>query len=391
MFERWFKFDFNVAKSALILGPRRSGKTTLLKARFPDFSYSTLDDLDAMSWAEKDPKGFVQSLGTAFIIDEIQRSPRLTVAVKHAVDNLGARALLTGSSSIGLLDATADSLAGRISIRHLPTACWGEDVGPPQHGLLRVAAVIPVLAEGRRLLEEAILFGQFPEILCQEKRDLKRQILLNYRDTYFTRDLMQLANIENLDALLAIFHHLARSIGSTLDVSNFAREAGVSFPTAKKYLGTLLQSQLCFKLYGYQSGPAKRFVKSAKTYFADTGILQSLSVKLSEGQWLENFVLAELEKRRKLGLLPCERFYFYKSVGGQEIDLVFEIGDTVYAIEIKSATRPAAADLRNLKDFARQLDKPCRTLLFYRGDELRMVDGVQLVPIAALYRCGELQ
>ncbi len=59
MFERWFKFDFNVAKSALILGPRRSGKTTLLKARFPDFSYSTLDDLDAMSWAEKDPKMFM--------------------------------------------------------------------------------------------------------------------------------------------------------------------------------------------------------------------------------------------------------------------------------------------------------------------------------------------
>ncbi|MBM3297179.1 MAG: ATP-binding protein, partial [Candidatus Aminicenantes bacterium] len=241
MFERWIKFDFGVTKGVLILGPRRSGKTTLLKGRFHDFTYSTLDDLDALSWADKDPKGFVQSLGSAFIIDEIQRSPRLTVAVKYAIDNLGARALLTGSSSIGLLDSAADSLAGRISLCHLPTACWGEDAGPPQHGLLGAPAAYPVLAEGRRLLEEAILYGQFPEILCQTINESKRQILLNYRDTYFTRDLMQMSNIENLDALLAIFHHLARSIGSTLEVSNFAREAGVSFPTAKKYLGTLLQ------------------------------------------------------------------------------------------------------------------------------------------------------
>jgi len=199
-----------------------------------------------------------------------------------------------------------------------------------------------------------------------------------------------MSNIENLDALLAIFHHLARSIGSTLEVSNFAREAGVSFPTAKKYLGTLLQSQLCFKLYGYHGGPAKRFMKSAKTYFADTGIMQSLSVRLSEGQWLENFVLAELEKRRKLNLIACERFYYYKSVGGHEVDLVFEIGETVYAAEIKSATRLSVGDLRNLKEFAGQMQRLCRLLLFYRGDEHRMMDGVQLVPVAALYRCRGL-
>ncbi len=83
---------------------------------------------------------------------------------------------------------------------------------------------------------------------------------------------MQLSNIENLDGLLAVFHHIHRSIGSHLEISNFARESGLSHPTAKKYLNALLQSQLTFKLYGYQYGPAKRFVKAAKTYVADTGI-----------------------------------------------------------------------------------------------------------------------
>lgn len=391
MFERWLSLNFDVNSSALILGPRRAGKTTLLRRRFPSYAYSTLDDLDALSWAEKDPKGFIQSLGKNFIVDEIQRCPKLTVAVKYAIDHLAARALLTGSSSIGLLDSAADSLAGRVSMNYLPTACWGEDAGPPKHNLLAGSPSFELLIQGRRQLDEAIRFGHFPEVLSQKTSEFKKQVLLNYRDTYFTRDLMQLANIENLDALLAIFHHLARSLGSSLDISGFAREAGVSFVTAKKYLGTLMQSQLCFKLYAYQGGPAKRFVKTAKTYFADTGILQGLSVRLSEGQWLENFVLAELEKRRKLKLIPCDRFYYYRSAGGREVDLVFEVDDTVYAAEIKCNTNPSAGDLRNLREFAAQLKQPCKTMFFYRGDEYRTQDGVQLIPASALYRCGGLK
>ncbi len=388
MFERWLPIDFNLTAGILILGPRRCGKTTLLRSRFPDFNYSTLDDLDALAWAQRDPKGFVQSLGQAFIIDEIQRCPKLTIAVKYVLDNLGARALLTGSSAIGLLDSAADSLAGRIAIRHLPTACWGEELGPAESGLLQTLDPFSRLVEGQRRLEEAMAYGQFPEVLTQPQPDLKREILQHYRNSYFTRDLMQLANIENLDALLTLFHHLARSIGSALDVSHFAREAGISFATAKKYLGTLQQSQLSFKLYSYQSGPAKRFMKSAKTYFVDTGILQSLSIKLSEGQWLENFVMAEFEKRRRLGLIPCDRLYYYRSVGGSEVDLVFEISDTVFAVEVKSSVNPDSGDVRNLRDFARQIKRPCRTILLYRGAETRLLDGVELIPIAALFRAG---
>src|SRR5512137_1895549 len=130
MFDRWLRLK---GSSALVLGPRRCGKTTLLRMRFPDWAYTTLDDLDLLALAKKDPKGFVSRLGPRAIIDEIQRLPALTVAVKHAIDNEGARVLMTGSSSIGLLDAAADSLAGRVDVVSLPTACWGEDAGPPTH------------------------------------------------------------------------------------------------------------------------------------------------------------------------------------------------------------------------------------------------------------------
>ena len=384
MFERWLELPSY--RSYLIVGPRRSGKTTLLKHRYPEWPYATLDDLDYLDWAKRDAKGLITHLGKKAIIDEIQRLPMLTVAVKYAVDNEKARFLMTGSSTLGLLDAAADSLAGRIDIVSLPTACWGEELGDPTHSVLHDQATPPQIKEANRSFPGAMTYGQFPEVLLQEKDGDKHEVIVNYRNTYFTRDLMQLSNIENLDGLLAVLQHLARSLGSHLEVSNFAREAGISHPTTKKYLNALHQAQLTFKLYGYQFGPAKRYIKAVKTYFVDNGIILSLNTGASAGQLLENFVLAEFEKRRKLGMIRTDQFYYYKSAGGREIDLVFEEDNTVYAIEIKSTRRPAPRDLHNLAQFSDRLNRPVRRYLIYQGEEYRTIDNVHLLPVAALFR-----
>jgi len=384
MFTRWI--DLPTEKSVLLLGPRRSGKTTLLKERFPDFAYATLDDLDNLDWARSDPKGFVQSLGKQAIIDEIQRHPLLTVAVKFAIDEEDARFLMTGSSSAGLLDASADSLAGRIDIRALTTACWGEDAGPPTHRIFEEKAPLKQLMLAQRQLAEARQYGQFPEVLNATSVQDKAEILRNYRDTYFTRDLMMLANLDNLDGLMALYHHLTRSIGSLLETSNLAREAGISFPTAKKYLNSLIQSQLVFRLTGYQYGPAKRYVKAGKVYLADMGITAGFGTPLAIGQQLESFVIAELEKRRKLRYLEADRLHHYRSGAGREIDVVIDSGATCMAIEIKSTEVPSKRNLRNLEDFAGAIDRPIRRVLFYTGLDYQRIGRVELIPVAALYR-----
>jgi predicted AAA+ superfamily ATPase len=293
---------------------------------------------------------------------------------------------MTGSSTLGLLDTAADSLAGRIDIVSLPTACWGEELGAPTHSILNDPAPPLQIKDASRNLQRAIRYGQFPEVLNQEKDSDKHEVLINYRNTYFTRDLMQLSNIENLDGLLAVLQHLTRSLGSHLEVSNFAREAGISHPTAKKYLNALQQAQLVFKLYGYQYGPAKRYIKAAKTYLADNGIIHSLNDGVGTGQLFENFVLAEFEKRRKLGMINADQFYYYKSTGGNEIDLVFEVKNKVYAIEIKSTRRPAPRDLQNLRQFKDRLKRPVRRYLVYLGEEYHTIDNIQLLPAAALFR-----
>ena len=223
-------------------------------------------------------------------------------------------------------------------------------------------------------------------MLSQEADEDRQRVLVNYRNTYFTRDLMQLSNTENLEGLLAVFQYLTRSIGSHLEVSNLARESGLSFPTAKKYLNALNQAQLTFKLYGYQYGPAKRYVKAAKTYFCDNGLIHSLNPRVDQGRQLENFVLAELEKRRKIGHLPAEQLFYYKSRTGHEIDLVFETGDTLNAVEIKAARSPGPRDLQNLKRFVRSLNRPVKAYLVYMGEHYETVEGVRLVPVGALFR-----
>ncbi len=256
--------------------------------------------------------------------------------------------------------------------------------GAPTHSIFSDVLAYPEIKQGYRELHVVTNYGLFPEIVKEPSPKGKTEILNLYKNSYFTRDLMQLSNIQNIHGLLNIFHNLAVSIGSHLEISNFAREAQLSFQTTKKYINSLLQSQLIFELPGYQYGPAKRFIKAKKTYFCDNGIISSFGIQISEGQRLENFVISELEKRRKLGFIKSDQFFYYKSAAGREIDLVFESERNIYAIEIKASKTPNRRDIINLREFGKSLNKPCKLFLFYMGEEYLEVDNVKFLPISSI-------
>ena len=384
MFSRWLE---KPKRSALILGPRRAGKSTYMKENFPDFKYLTLDDLDVLDLAEKDPKAlFREGEKEKVIIDEIQRAPRLTVAVKFAIDQFGSTVLMSGSSRIGLMDATADSLAGRIDILDLPPACWGESDGGPTHLIFEEKAPPTQLKKAQRDLDSFLVYGGFPEVLSALKPDEKSEILANYKNTYFTRDLSLLSNIEDVSGLRAVLQHYARSIGSITQVTNFQNEANISHVTAKKYLNSIYQSGLGFTLLGYHHGPAKRYVKGAKSYYCDAGMVTALGVACSQGQIIENFAVSEMEKRRKLGFYQAEQLYFYKSSSGTEIDLILEEKGILKAVEIKAALNPTKRDVRVLEDFVAADPSRRRGFLFYLGSEYKTINTTRCLPIASLYR-----
>jgi predicted AAA+ superfamily ATPase len=382
MFRRWI---LPTIGNYILLGPRRAGKTTFLKMFYPNFEYISLDDFDYLTLAQDDPKAVVQGKQN-LIIDEIQRVPKLTIAVKHVIDEFNANIIMTGSSRIGLLDSSADSLAGRIQFMHMPTSCWGECDGQPSHSIFKEEAPPLQIKRANRELDSFMKYGGFPEVTQLKDEQEKSQKLKDYKNTYFTRDLSLISNIENTSALLAILNYYALSIGSLTNISNFSRESGVSHATAQKYINVLYQSDLGFKLLGYQYGPAKRHIKSTKSYFSDSGIIHSLGVSCSAGQVFENFVISELEKRRKLGFIKSEQFYYYQTVGGAEIDLIFEVDDITYAVEIKMTKAPQKKDIKNLKTFIDESPKKRIGVLFYRGDQYLQVDGIKCIPVAALYR-----
>ena len=129
MFKRWLDLS-KAKKSILLLGPRRSGKSTYLKMMFPNYRYMTFDDLDILEHSKSDPMGWIQKLGTNFIIDEVQRNPLITVAVKWAIDEKKVHCILTGSTGLNLLDKSSETLAGRIQIFYMTPICFGENFGP---------------------------------------------------------------------------------------------------------------------------------------------------------------------------------------------------------------------------------------------------------------------
>lgn len=382
MFNRWLR---KPKRSALLLGPRRVGKSTFLKENFADFRYLTLDDLDLLDLAEKDPKALLL-YSKKIIIDEIQRAPKLTIAAKYAIDELGCTVLMSGSSRMGLLDITADSLAGRIDILEMSPACWGESDGAVTHAIFEESAPLLQLKTAQRDLESFLIYGGFPEVVSAPDPEDKKEILKNYKNTYFTRDLSLLSNIENISGLRAILQHYARSIGSLTQTGNFQNEAGVSYITAKKYLNSIYQSGLGFYLLGYHHGPAKRFVKGSKSYYCDSGMITAMDVQCSRGQIVENFVISEIEKRRKLGFYKTDQLFYYKSSSGFEIDLIIEEQGFLRAVEIKSTPNPGKKDVRALADFVAMAPDKRQGFLFYMGTEYRKINNIKCLPIAAIYR-----
>ncbi len=385
MIERWLNISGN--KSLLLIGVRRAGKTTLLKKLFPEAKYITLDDFDFLQIAEQDPKDlFLGSDHKLVVIDEIQRVPRLLIAVKDRIDNYRQIVLMTGSSTLGLLSSSAETLAGRIKIFECPTLCYGEDKGPNLGRSLEHKPNSLEIKEASRELSRWMRFGGFPEVVDCNGNEQKLEILQDYKNTFFTRDLMFLTNIENFRGLLGCLNFLGVSTQSRVEISSIAKESGLSHPTAKKYLNVLEASRIIFRLTGYQYGSSKRQLKSSKYYFADISIPMALNLQLSEGQLFELLVISELEKRRKLGRFDCDFFYYYKSEKGREIDLIIDEGSMVTAIEIKTTQRPERSDVKGLIDFQIKKKVPLRKILICRSQSYAEIDGVEIWPVYSLYR-----
>jgi len=391
MYERFLEHRAREALSdtpvVLIVGPRRAGKTTLVrKMGEAGRTYMTLDDRTVLEAARSDPSGFIRGLDRA-VIDEIQRAPDLLLAIKKSVDEdyRPGRFLLTGSANVLTLPRVADSLAGRMETLRILPLSRAEISGAPPTFLERLfegklkgdnPAVV-----GDDLIRLALL-GGFPEAIGRESERRRQDWARSYLTSVLTRDLRDIAEIEKLTDLPKFVRLLAEHSGQLVNYSQLGASIDVSYKTGQRYVALLEQVFLVATLPPWHTNGLKRIVKTPKLHFLDSGLLataRGLSFERLKakrdlfGSLLESFVFSEVLKlmtASELRLTP----YHFRDQQMREADIVLERDDGVIAgIEIKASATVKSSDFGGLRTLA----EACRERFAY-GVVLH--DGADVVP-----------
>ena len=335
----------------VVTGPRQSGKTTLLKALCAGtHAFVTLEDPDVRIRAKEDPLQFLARYKPPVIIDEIQYAPELLSYIKTRIDEnrKPGQWLFTGSQHFSLMQGISQSLAGRAAVLSLLPFSLAERAGR--------GAATPVVTEWARgfqavsstdvriSLAEVLLRGSYPEIASRRSVDRKLWCS-SYISTFLERDVRNLAHIGDLSQFERFLRLCAVRTGQLLNLSDLARDIGVSVPTAKRWLSVLEAGYQVYLLYPYYRSLGKRLVKSPKMYFNDTALAtyllglhdkETLLNSPSFGNLFETLVVTDVLKRfLHSGEMPS--LYYLRTRDGLEIDLVIELGQKLHMFEVKSA------------------------------------------------------
>ena len=345
-----------------IFGPRQSGKTTLAKSCCPGFGYVNLEGQEESELAAADPKAFFLRHPAPVVIDEIQRVPSLVSQIQVAVDADRARCgrfVLTGSHQTALAEAVDESLAGRTAILELLPLSLDE------------------LGDGKRAATDELLFRGFMPALHAARKNPARYYR-NYLRTYVERDVRRLVNVRDLILFERFVALLAGRIGQTVNFSSLAGETGVSSATVSSWLSVLEASFLVYRLKPWFSNVSKRFVKSPKIYFAETGLAAhllgirtpaQLATHPLRGALFENMCVMDVRKRF-LNAGEDAPISFLRTEKGFEIDLLIHEASGIRPVEIKSAMTFNRNLVRNLEAFAREDPAASSPVLLYDGSPI---------------------
>lgn len=312
-----------------IVGPRQSGKTTLVQSLFRRKPYVSLEDLDTRTFAQEDPRGFLSQFRSGAVIDEVQRVPELLSYLQGIVDLRKKHGLfiLTGSQQLLLMKNLSQTLAGRVRLLTLLPLSLRE---------LRQAHIVP------RTMEQWVVRGAYPRLY--DKRVPPGEWHHGYIQTYLERDVRLLQNIQNLSAFQRFITLCAAWTGQLLNFSALANDCGITHNTARAWMSLLEASFIIHLLRPYHRNIRKRLVKTPKLYFHDTGLAcallgitdaKQLAAHPLRGPLFETAVLSEfLKHRHNRGLAP--QLSFFRDKTGHEVDILLDAGGALQPVEVKS-------------------------------------------------------
>lgn len=309
---------------ALILtGPRRAGKTTLLRRLFPKASYYLIEDPDAISRLRSDPRSFIEEIEPPAILDEIQNVPEILSYVRTLIDhspNKMGQWILTGSQEAPLMRGVSESMAGRAAVFQLLP--FSRDENP----------------------KVSLLKGGFPEVLARPS--VSAIWFSSYLQTYLERDVRAISSIRDLATFRRFLALLASRCGQIVNRTDMASGLGVSVPTITAWLNILETTLQIILVPPFYENFGKRLIKSPKLYFIDSGLACHLLGIESEkalnrspflGPIFEGFVAAEIIKRQ-INAGRRRELYYFRDQQGLEVDFILPGRDRkVMLIEVKAS------------------------------------------------------
>ena len=373
-----------------LTGARQTGKTTLVRRGFPDYTCLSLEDpvtrpdfvaLSAPQWYQRYPRS---------ILDEVQKAPSVIESIKAVYDRYpDARSMLLGSSQILLMDRIRESLAGRVSLVELYpltlpemlTDSWEDPV--IESRFIRFLATgereilcddMPLQEDGyakaARHLAHYLEFGAMPAIMDPGISDEDRYDWLDsYVRTYLQRDLRDLANLHDVVPFVRLLRAIAGLTGGLLNMQELARLAGVTARTANRFVSYLALSYQVILLQPWFRNRSKRLSRSPKIHLFDPGIQRVLLNRRGRptGPEFESAVVAEIHKQIKNSRLPVD-CYHLRTFDGREVDMLIETETGFHPVEIKMTERVSSADARHLRRLDTILDKPILGSLVLSND-----------------------
>ncbi|TSA25097.1 ATP-binding protein [bacterium] len=322
-------------KAIIIIGPRQSGKTTLLNILKEQLAGSSIflncDEpdirellIDATSTQLKDIIGNVSLV----YIDEAQRVKNIGITLKLIIDQIPeVQLIVTGSSALELSNTINEPLTGRkFEYILLP---FSEEELIHHYSLLNE----------KRMLERRILFGFYPEIVTTTND--KKELLRPLASSYLYKDIFAFQEVRRSEVIEKLLEALALQIGSEVSYGELSNLLGIDFSTVTRYIDLLEKAFVIFRMRSFSRNLRTELKKSRKIYFYDTGIrnailnnFQSLKLRADKGALWENFLVVERLKYYKFNNIDA-KMYFWRTRSNAEIDLIEEKDGALSAYEFK--------------------------------------------------------
>ncbi|MBY0545508.1 MAG: AAA family ATPase [Gammaproteobacteria bacterium] len=356
-------------KSFFLLGPRGTGKSTLMRMLFQDALWLDLLKPDVFrTYLAKPERLFdlanASSKNEPIIIDEIQKIPSLLTVVHSLIETSpGRQFILTGSSARKIKRSGADLLAGRAlncSLHPFMACELGANFNLPK----------------------ALKQGMLPIIQNDKTPQLSLQ---SYVNLYLLEEIQVEGLVRNLDSFARFMEIISFSHGSLLNVSNIARECEVKRKTVENYIQILEDLLLAFTLPVFTKRAQREMVAHPKFYLFDAGVYHTIRPQGQldrpeevGGAALEGLVAQHLLAWNAYSAQPVTISY-WRTRAGLEIDFIVYGPQGLHALEVKHSSRVDRHDLKSLQAF--KIDYPmAQCFLLYQGTEQLMIEGILCLP-----------